>query len=183
MSTLVILIAVAITLAALALAIASRRITTAWFRFGGQRLVICPEDKHPAGVLVNRNHAALTAWGGHPDLQLSGCSHWPDRTGCGQTCVAQIEAAPHDCLVRTILARWYEGKCCVSCGRPVDEFYWLGGLPALLVSDDGVRDWSEVPIEQLPDTLKTARAICFNCYSKGESRRLHLALPSQPHVG
>jgi len=170
MSTLGVLIAVAVTLVLVALGIAAKRISAAWIEFRGQRLVTCPEDSRPAGVVVDANHAALTAWRGSPDVRLAGCSHWPERAGCGQVCLAQIEAAPHDCLVSSILVKWHDGKCCVRCGRPVDEFYWAGGQPALLLSSGVVQEWSEIPAERLPETLEAARPVCFDCYLREVER-------------
>lgn len=164
MSTLVVLIAVGITMVVVGLGIAARRIMAAGVRFRGRRLVTCPQDHRPVGVKVDAAHAALTAWGGKPELRLAGCAHWPERAACGQPCISQIEAAPEDCLVRSILTKWYEGKCCARCGAPVGDVYWAGWRPALLVSSDVIKEWNQIPTEQLSETLETARPVCFQCY-------------------
>ena len=48
-----------------------------------------------------------------PTLHLKECSRWPERQDCWQDCLQQIKADPENCLVWTIVARWYEGKSCV----------------------------------------------------------------------
>ena len=164
MSTIQVLVAVGITTVAVALGIAIRRIMEAGVRFRGQRLVTCPQDHRPAGVMVDAAHAALTAWARDPELRLTGCTHWPERAACGQPCISQIEAAPEDCLVRGILTRWYDGKYCARCGKPVEEAYWDVCKPALLVPGDVLKEWDQIPAEQLPETLETARPVCFHCF-------------------
>src|SRR5262245_21049577 len=73
----------------------------AYFRFKGKMLVTCPETKKPAGVSVDAADAAEQSLVGEPHLRLRECSRWPERQGCGQHCLSQVEAAPEDCLVRT----------------------------------------------------------------------------------
>jgi len=164
MPTLAVLLAVVTTLLAVALGIALRRTSAAWLRFRGQRVVVCPENQRGAGVRVDAVHAAFTAWTGSPQLRLSGCSRWPARGSCGQECVRQIEAAPRDCLVRRILAQWYEGKTCARCSAPIGEVYWAGTQPVLLVSDGAMKQWNQIPPEELRAALDTARPVCFHCY-------------------
>jgi len=103
------------------LAIVLGRLASAWLKYRGRRVITCPENHRPAGVVVNAGHAAATALGKAPELRLSSCSRWPERAGCGQECLAQVAASPEDCLVRNILTRWYAGKVCASCGRPMGE--------------------------------------------------------------
>ena len=47
---------------------------------------------------------------GRPQLRLDACTRWPEKRGCGQECLGQIEGAPDACLLRNILADWYQGK-------------------------------------------------------------------------
>jgi hypothetical protein len=170
MSVFQILIAVGITFVAVAIGIASRRIAAAWLTFRSQFVVICPEDRTPAGVIVDAMHAAVTAWSGRPKLRLSGCSDWPERGGCRQTCLAQIGTAPQDCLIPNILARWYDGKYCVRCGVPVGEAYWGASKPALL-TDGVVEQCEQTPGPQLLPMLETAQPICFACYVEARANR------------
>src|SRR5881394_3546466 len=84
-------------------ALAAWRWVGPWLKFRGDRVVRCPENHRPAGVRLDAWHAAS-------GLRLNACSRWPEKSGCGQECLAEIAASPEDCLVRTIAARWYQGK-------------------------------------------------------------------------
>ena len=149
------------------------RLVSSWLKYRGERVIRCPENQRPAGVVVDAAHAALTALGKSPELRLASCSRWPERAGCGQQCLAQIEASPEDCLVRNILVKWYEGKDCASCGRPFGEIEWAGAMPALRSADESLVEWSEIPAERLQETLATATPICFACYMANRLVREH----------
>jgi hypothetical protein len=140
------------------------RLTRLWLRYHGAMLVRCPETKLGAGVMVDARHAALTPPGNPPHLRLSACSRWPERAGCGQECVSQIAASPEDCAVRNILARWYRGKVCTSCGTPFEEISWNAREPGLISADMVSVDWSQVRAESLEQTLDSALPICFSCH-------------------
>ena len=43
------------------------RLVSSWFKYRGQRVVICPENQRPAGVVLDAGHAALTALGKPPE--------------------------------------------------------------------------------------------------------------------
>lgn len=166
------ILSVAVTLAAVAVGIALRRINRAWWRFRGVRVVLCPENQRPAAMRVDAWHAAATALGDHPDLRLSACSRWPERADCGQECVRQVRSAPDECRVLNIITQWYEGKYCVSCGQPVSRAYWTACKPALL-TPQGSQQWDEIPPDRLPETLATAMPLCFQCQA-----RLELGAPT-----
>jgi hypothetical protein len=149
---------------AVAAAIAAWRFVRACLLYRGTRVIQCPENLRPAGVTVDAGHAGITALGARPQLRLSSCSRWPERDGCGQACLAQIEAAPADCLVDHILTRWYEGKVCASCGRPFGKIDWSAQKPALLPADKISVEWHQIPAERLGETLETALPVCFSCH-------------------
>lgn len=140
------------------------RMARIWFRYHGESVVTCPESQRPAGVSVDARHAALTPPGKSAELRLSTCSRWPERAGCGQECLSQIAASPEDCLVRNILAKWYAGKVCVSCGLPFGEIQWTVRKPALLSADKVTVDWSQVRADSLHQVLETALPVCFACH-------------------
>src|SRR5271154_5919039 len=73
-----------------------------YLKFRGKRLVSCPETHRPAAVRIGAGKAAFKAAVGNEQLRLSECSRWPEREGCGQDCLAQIQEAPKACLVWTI---------------------------------------------------------------------------------
>jgi hypothetical protein len=140
------------------------RLMRLWMRYHGAMLVRCPETKRAAGVVVDARRVALTPPGKSADLHLKACSRWPERADCGQECLHQIAGSPENCLVRTILTRWYAGKVCASCGRPFEEIQWSTRKPALISADRVSVDWSQVRAESLEETLDSALPICFACH-------------------
>ncbi len=132
-------------------------------RYRGTRVVTCPETKQPVAVRLDRGHAAATSLAGDAELRLESCTRWPERQHCGQECIAQIEASPEGCLVRNILARWYEGASCALCGNPI-EIHWGDNRPALLTPDRKTIEWDEIRPETLPSILATHERACWSCH-------------------
>ena len=163
------------------LAVAAWRLATGWAKSRGQRVVTCPETVRPAGVPIDSFHASASALGGAPDLRLSSCSRWPERSGCGQGCLAQIQAAPEDCLVRNIVARWLAGKKCANCGQPFGEISWAGSPPALLSADKTSVEWRQVPADHLTEVLGTSLPVCFACHTAITMVREHPDLVIDRH--
>ena len=167
MSGLDLLIAVGVTLVAMAVGIALRRAITAWFLYRGQRIVTCPENQQSAGVVVDAWHAAVTAPAREGvELRLTGCTRWPEHRDCDQKCLAQLESSPSDCLVKNMLKRWYDGKYCAWCGQPVGEAYWTSCKPVVLTRHATLLQWDEIPIGQLTGALATGSPVCFPCYAR-----------------
>jgi hypothetical protein len=145
----------------------------AWFvwryvALRGTRLVECPETEAPAAVDIRAGHAALGQ-----RLDLSGCSRWPERQACGRECLAQIERAPADCLVRNVVTRWYEGKNCAVCRKPLGEIDWLERKPGLIDPQGVARPWPDIPADELPRAMTSDQPICFDCYVAATFRREH----------
>jgi hypothetical protein len=86
-------------------------------------------------------------------------------------CLAQLVAAPENCVVRNILAKWYEGKYCVFCGQPVGEAYWTALKPAL-VRGAAVERCDQILDEELVETLTTAQPVCSVCYIQRSMNRI-----------
>jgi hypothetical protein len=137
----------------------------------GSRVVTCPETKEPVGVEVDAGRAAVTSMVGKPTFELTQCTRWPERRDCGRECLAQIETAPIDCLVRTKLAAWYEGKACATCGKPIGTIDWLQHRPGLLAPDRTTIGWEDVRAEQLGEVLATHRPVCWDCHVTEKFRR------------
>ena len=155
------------------------RLAGSWWKFRGARVITCPENQRPAGVQVDAARAALTSLGKPPELRLSTCSRWPERAGCGQQCLTQIESQPEACLIRNILMKWYEGKVCASCRLPFGEISWAGAKPAVIRADKVYVEWNDVSAEQLSETLATGLPVCFACHMANKLVREHpdLAVP------
>jgi hypothetical protein len=144
-----------------------------YLRFRGKRLITCPENQQPAAVEVNAVRAGYEAARHPPHLELSQCSRWPEKQGCGQECLRQIERAPEDCLVRTIVTKWYEGKNCALCGQPIREVEWLGHKPALLDPNRKTVYWDSIPAEKLPEVFTTHGPVCWDCHVAATLLREH----------
>ncbi len=136
----------------------------AFRRWRGKRVITCPETNEPQTVELDAAHAALTSLGSSLELRLRSCTRWPERQDCGRECLGQIESAPDGCLVRSLVAAWYEGKACAFCGKAVDASAWAGHAPALVTPDGGTLLWKDLRPEQLPEVIKTHRAACWNCH-------------------
>jgi hypothetical protein len=134
-----------------------------WFTWRQKRLITCPENRNPAAVRVDALRAAAGVLTGHGHLTLSECSRWPEKQGCGQECLSQIEKGPGECLVRTLVARWYEGKACSCCGRSIQDVAWADQRPGLRAPDGKLVAWPDVAAETLPGMFKTHAPVCWNC--------------------
>jgi hypothetical protein len=135
----------------------------AYVKFRGVRVVTCPETKKPVAVRVDAGHAAVSAAWDHAELQLCQCSRWPERADCGQECTREIASAPKDCLVRSILSRWFAGKHCVYCDRPV-ALFTHAQQPALRHPDGHTFDFAAIPPEELVARLDEFSPVCFDCH-------------------
>jgi hypothetical protein len=155
------------------LAFYGRRLVGAWIRYRGKRLVVCPDNQALVAVDVDAGHAARSAARGRHELRLESCTRWPEKLGCGQECLAQVAAAPEACLLRTILAEWYQGRSCASCGKPFHAFHWHDHQPALRAPDGTLRGWDGFRPEQVIDVLATHAPLCWSCRVAEEFRREH----------
>jgi hypothetical protein len=165
---------IVVALLALALGYLLFRGLRTFFKLRGKRLVTCPENQKPAAVDLDASHLAKEAILGTPPLRLSECSRWPERQGCGQECLRQIEAAPEGCLVRRIVADWYVAKKCVLCGKAVDvKEEWIGHVPALLNPEKKTVYWDKLSPERLPEVFQTHLPVCWSCHIAETFRREH----------
>jgi hypothetical protein len=139
------------------------RALRSYLRFRNRMVVTCPETQTQVGVDVNAKHAAITSCLGKGSLQLVDCTHWPDRQGCGQECLSQIERSPESCMVRKRLEAWYEGKACAYCDKRFSVIHWHEHKPALVGPDHRLVQWEEVRAEDLSEVLATHRPVCGTC--------------------
>lgn len=153
-----------------------------YFKFRGQRLVTCPETHEPEAVKVAAGEAGLGAFVNEPTLRLQSCSRWPERQDCGQNCLAQIEADPQNCLVWNLVAKWYEGKTCAFCHKPIAPLRHLDHAPALLGPDFRTAEWKDVTPQDLPRIFSTHQPVCWNCHVAETLRRLHPNLVTDRQV-
>lgn len=143
----------------------------AFLQYRGKRLVTCPETQKAAAVEVAVGEAALGAFLTEPTVRLHECSRWPERAGCGQDCLQQIEADPEKCLVWNIVSKWYEGKKCVFCHKPIGGLHHLDHAPALLGPDFKTSEWKDLRPEELPEVFSRWQPVCWNCHVAESFRR------------
>jgi uncharacterized cysteine cluster protein YcgN (CxxCxxCC family) len=150
------------------------RVTKYYRRLRGKRLVNCPETGKTAAVELDAKAAVKESLWSTPALHLSECSRWPERKGCGQACLRQIELAPENCLVRNIIVQWYDKKTCVLCGHTVEAAEQsIGHTPALQDPQGKTVYWDEVTPEKLPEILETHKPVCWSCHISEKFRREH----------
>jgi len=167
-----------VALGVLSLVVALGPALRVYWTYRGTRIITCPETKRAAAVEVDAKRAARTLFRGRTSLRLCDCSRWPERAGCGQECLSQIENAPEGCLLRSILAKWYKGKGCVICCKPIPDFDWvdldwLEHRPGLLAHDGTPRAWEDFRPEELAEALETHWPICWDCQLIESFRRQH----------
>jgi hypothetical protein len=164
---------IALLIAVGLLCLVTVRVVSMMFRYAGARVITCPENRRHAGVSLAMRHVLATGLVSRPELQLSACSRWPEMAGCGQECLSQIADRPEECLVRTILTKWYADKHCIYCNQPFQTIEWSVRKPALLIHGSNSLACDLVPAEQLPGTLANAQPVCFSCHTATEWVREH----------
>jgi hypothetical protein len=142
-------------------------------RFSGKMLVTCPETHETAAVKVATGRAALAAMAGKQHVELSQCSRWPERGECAQPCLDELVADPEAHSVWTLAAKWYQGKTCSYCGRPITELSHLDHSPGLVSFDGKIIEWDQLQPEDLPEQLASARPVCWNCTVVESFRKEH----------
>lgn len=132
-------------------------------RYSGERVITCPETLSPEVVRVDAGHAAWTELRGEKDLRLTSCSRWPEQAGCGRDCIAEIECAPDECLMRERLEGWYRDASCALCGMEIEPIRWFNERPGLRTPDGRAKSWEEIPAREMPAALATHQPICSDC--------------------
>lgn len=157
------------------IAVAAVLFAVRWHRGRGARVITCPDNEQIQAVEVDAARAALTSiFLGRTDYQLTTCTRWPEKAGCGQECVTQIHVDPHHCLVRSILADWYLGRSCLYCGKPFGEIDWHDHKPALYdPSQEKTVEWTDIHPELVFAALETMEPVCWNCHIAETFRREH----------
>lgn len=136
----------------------------AW-KFHGTMLVTCPENHKPAAVKPSLVRAVGGEFIKRPDLELKSCSRWPELRDCDQTCLFQIEQGPDEHRVWNIAGKWFEGKKCAVCRKPIEPVSHIDHAPALMtVADRKTVEWRDLPPEQLPAAFAKCVPVCWSCH-------------------
>ena len=139
--------------------------------YRGTRVVTCPDGLGPAAVELDRRRAAFTASLGRPWVRVRRCSRWPAHRLCSRECLAGIQAAPQEGLVRTLVARWSAGRSCALCGYRLEGTRPHGLAPALLYLDGTTVESQDLAPEELPEGLRLHRPVCWYCHVASKLRR------------
>jgi hypothetical protein len=145
------------------LVIAGVRMARGYFAARGARVIACPETQHPEVVSVDRGEAALSALLGQPSMRLDECSRWPERSGCDQACLSQIEESPTGCLVATAIKGWYAGQRCVFCAQPFHEIHWHDHKPGFRGPEGNLLEWPDVEATKVFDIMESHKPVCWSC--------------------
>jgi len=141
-----------------------------WRRFGGERLVTCPETNQPASVHIDVA-LAVTSESGSAPAPLESCSTWTERGACNQPCLeaAYLPEAPASSVVK----EWARGRTCAMCRGPVTESWFAGHHIALLEPTGMTREWVDVGADRLALALATSLPLCWSCHVAATFRRMH----------
>jgi hypothetical protein len=101
---------------------------------------------------------------------------------CGQECLLQLDVAPDDCLVRSVLTKWYRDQKCVFCERSFGEIDLTDHQPALFTTEGITVEWSEVPMSAVKDAMATYQPVCWNCHIAQTFYHEHPDLIVERHV-
>jgi hypothetical protein len=151
-------------------------------QFRGSRVIVCPETGKQAMVEVDTRRAALTSLVGQTDIRLESCWRWPLNEDCGQQCLLQLDVASDDCLVRSVLTKWYRGKKCAFCEHRFEEIDLIDHKPALLTPEGVTVEWAEVAIEAVKEAMATYQPVCWNCHIAQTFYHEHPDLVVERHV-
>ena len=146
--------------------------------FAGERVIICPETGKQAMVEVDARHAALTSLLGQTYLQLVNCQRWPMKRDCGQECLLQINDVPAECVVRSVLEKWYRDKHCAFCEKPFANISLVDHKPALLNPEGVTVEWRQVPLSAVTEAMVSYLPVCWNCHIAQSFRHDHPDLVS-----
>ena len=144
-------------------------------KFGGERVIICPETGKQAMVEVDVRRAAISSLVGQTDLRLENCWRWPIKQNCGQECLLQLDM-DETCLVRSVLEKWYRDKACAFCQRPFDQIDLMDHKPALLNPEGVTVEWKQIPVSAVMEAMTNYLPVCWNCHIAQTFRREHLDL-------
>src|SRR5262245_44651139 len=60
---------------------------TVYHRYRGRRTIICPDIDQIVEMEIKAARAGIMAAFGKPSLRVKGCSLWPRRKGCAESCL------------------------------------------------------------------------------------------------
>jgi len=140
-----------------------------YFRNRGRRTVTCPENHQPVTVEVDSKFAFRTALRGEEHDRLESCSRWPEKGDCGQECLAQVDPSPEN--LERLLQKWYKGKICAICERPLTPADWRRSRLALLNEHQKLFELRHMHLDEIPTALDQMAPLCWNCHQEERVRQ------------
>jgi len=140
-----------------------------YFRNRGRRTVICPDNREPVTVELDNKFAFSTALRGEEHDRLQSCSRWPEKGDCGQECLAQVNPSPEN--LERLLQKWYQGKSCAICERPLTPADWRRSRLALLNENQKLFELRHMHFDELPSALDHMAPLCWNCHQEERVRQ------------
>ena len=140
-----------------------------YFRNRGRQSVKCPDSKQRADVEVDRKFAFWSALRGKEHSRLQACSRWPEKSECGQECLAQIDPSPEN--IERTLAKWYEGKMCAICNRALTPGDWQRSRLAVLNEQHKLFELRQLRLEEIALRLDQMRPLCWTCHQEERVRQ------------
>jgi hypothetical protein len=87
-----------------------------------------------------------------------------DKVGEQAAAAARAPISPHDPATTELLKRFFEGKECEICKRPIPPVPRTGLKPGLLnPTTHQTYSWDEIPTANLSTVLETHRPVCSAC--------------------
>lgn len=81
---------------------------------------------------------------------------------------------PHDSATTELLKRFFDGKACAVCKKPIPPVHRTGLKPGLLNRDTHeTRAWDHIPNENLSSALETELPVCSECVVAESFRHRH----------
>ena len=145
-----------------------------YFRNRGRQSVRCPDSKQRADVEVDRKFAFWSALRGKEHSRLEACSRWPEKSECGQECLAQLDPSPEN--IERTLAKWYEGKTCAICARTLTPGDWQRSRLAVLNEQQKLFELRQLRLEEFALRLDQMRPLCWTCHQEERARQATPAL-------
>jgi len=142
---------------------------SSYFRNRGRKTVICPENHESVTVEMDNTYAFRTALRGQEHERLQSCSRWPEKGDCGQECLAQIDPTPEN--LERLLQKWYEGKTCAICNRPLTPADWRRSRLALLNEKEKLFELRHMHLDEIPTALDKLTPLCWNCHQEERVRQ------------
>lgn len=149
-----------------------------YYRNRGRLGVTCPDSGKAAEVEVDSKFAFRTALRGQEHWRLQSCSNWPEKSECGQECLAEVEASPEN--IERLLTKWYEGKSCALCARALTPADWRRSRLAVLNEQQKLFELRDMMLDRLQATLENMRPLCWNCHQEERARQ---AVPPRSFKG